>query len=130
MNSNVNYQGDPGFHSGYNFNNNPQLQMQPHINVVVPQHNVIPQGVIVNSGIPGVVGRPGCKKCHGTGMKVKKGVAKPCKKCSHYSHVNVVGVSHGHGGHGVYHQKRYWCGCCKVDKKGRNKCKIKQCSIL
>lgn len=105
---------------------------QPNNNYqnVNPQMNYNMNNVQMNQ--PVMRGIPGCKKCGGSGMKMKKGISKPCKKCAKHAHHQNVGMNvQGGGAYPVHHQhKRFWCGCLKIDKKGKHKCKVGQCNIL
>jgi len=61
-------------------------------------------------------GNPNCVYCRGTGIVYKKKRTKPCKYCN--------------SANPYINQK--WCGCLKVNKKGKKKFRISKnaCEIL
>ena len=119
--NNMNYNANPNpnmYNNNINYNPNPSpFNNTP--NYVQPQ---AVQPIIVS----------GCHKCGGTGFKIgKKGVRKVCKKCRGVPTVvnnnRQIVVAQPH----LIHQRRTWCGCLKVSKKGYNKCKLaKGCNIF
>jgi hypothetical protein len=122
INPNPNMYGNPN--PGYT-NNNMNYNPSPYNNPPVIQPQISP--IIVST----------CTKCNGTGFKLGKKGRKVCKKCrgmvSTTANRQVVVmnqqgvVHHGH----IHPQRRTWCGCLKVSKKGYNKCKLqKGCNIL